>query len=316
MATAAGYRRADRPSADALVAAEALRYPGASGLHYEVVDVFTDRPLAGNPLAVVLDADDLSGEQLQALAREFNLSETAFPLPSQVADYRLRSFTPTAELPFAGHPSIGSARTLVRLGRLPAGSVLRERGAGLLPLSVGLVEVSLTGGKPTLGGDLDAGQLLAAVGLEPADGAGRTRLAGCGLEFGYLPVTEDAVARAMPDPRVLGAALGSDGGGLCVYAWDVDRRTAHARVFAGGVGVAEDPATGSAALGLGVHLVAAGLLPSGTSAYTVHQGAELQRPSALHRRRTGANRGPGHRHRLGGFYRQRDNSGAVTPAWA
>lgn len=202
-------------------------------LHYEVVDVFTDRPLAGNPLAVVLDADDLSGEQLQALAREFNLSETAFPLPSQVADYRLRSFTPTAELPFAGHPSIGSARTLVRLGRLPAGSVLRERGAGLLPLSVGLVEVSLTGGKPTLGGDLDAGQLLAAVGLEPADGAGRTRLAGCGLEFGYLPVTEDAVARAMPDPRALGAALGSDGCGLCVYAWDVDRRTAHARVFAG-----------------------------------------------------------------------------------
>ncbi|CAN5686746.1 hypothetical protein BH18ACT7_BH18ACT7_04510 [soil metagenome] len=213
MATAAGYRRADRPSADALVAAGALRYPGASGLHSEVVDVFTDRPFAGNPLAVVLDADDLSGEQLQALAREFNLSETAFPLPSQVADYRLRSFTPTAELPFAGHPSIGSAHTLVRLGRLLAGSVLQECGAGLLPLSVGLVEVSLTGGKPTLGGDLDAGQLLTAVGLEPADGAGRARLAGCGLEFGYLPVTEDAVARAMPDPRALGAALGSDGGG-------------------------------------------------------------------------------------------------------
>ncbi|MDQ3456655.1 MAG: PhzF family phenazine biosynthesis protein [Actinomycetota bacterium] len=258
-----------------------MRYPGASVLHYEVVDVFTDRPFAGNPLAVVLDADDLSGEQLQALAREFNLSETAFPLPSRVADYRLRIFTPTAELPFAGHPSIGSAHTLVRLGRLPAGSVLQECGAGLLPLSVGLVEVSLTGGKPTLGGDLDAGQLLTAVGLEPADGAGRARLAGCGLEFGYLPVTEDAVARAMPDPRALVAALGSDGGGLCVYAWDVDRRTAHARVFAAGVGVAEDPATGSAALGLGVHLAAAGLLPSGTSAYTVHQGAELQRPSVL-----------------------------------
>lgn len=250
-------------------------------LHYEVVDVFTDRPFAGNPLAVVLDADGLSGEQLQALAREFNLSETAFPLPSQVADYRLRIFTPTAELPFAGHPSIGSAHTLVRLGRLPAGSVLQECGAGRLPLSVGPVEVSLTGGRPTLGGDLDAGRLLAAVCLEPADGAGRARVAGCGLEFGYLPVTEAAVARAMPDPRALVAALGPDGGGLCAYAWDVDRRTAHARVFAGGVGVAEDPATGSAALGLGVHLAAAGLLPSGTSAYTVHQGAELQRPSVL-----------------------------------
>jgi len=250
-------------------------------LHYEIVDVFTDRPFSGNPLAVVLDAEDLADEQLQALAREFNLSETAFPVPSQKADYRLRIFTPAAELPFAGHPSIGAAHTLVRLGRLPLGDVVQECGAGLLPLSVGSSEATLTGGTPSLGAVLEAADLLAAVGLGGQDGAGPARLAGCGLEFGYLPVAQAAVARAQLDARALLAALGPDRGGLCVYAWDGDRRTAHARVFAGGVGVAEDPATGSAALGLGVHLAAAGLLPAGASAYTVHQGAELHRPSVL-----------------------------------
>ncbi|MEJ7703944.1 MAG: PhzF family phenazine biosynthesis isomerase [Geodermatophilaceae bacterium] len=114
-------------------------------LHYEIVDVFTDVAFTGNPLAVVLDADDLSTEQMQALAREFNLSETAFPLPSTVADYRLRIFTPQAELPFAGHPSIGAAHTLARLGRLTAGPVVQECGAGLLPLHVAADSVRLTG---------------------------------------------------------------------------------------------------------------------------------------------------------------------------
>lgn len=250
-------------------------------LDYEIVDVFTDRPFTGNPLAVVLDADDLTGEQMQALAREFNLSETAFPSASDAADYRLRIFTPTAELPFAGHPSIGAAHTLTRLGRLPSGPVVQECGAGLLPLSVGSAAVTLTGGTPTLGDPLDPAEVLAGAGLRPGDAAGPARVAGCGLDFGYLPVVASAVARAQPDLRRLVATLGGDGGGLCVFAWDVDRRTAHARVFAGGVGVAEDPATGSAALGLGVYLAATGLLPEGRSAYTVLQGAELQRPSVL-----------------------------------
>ncbi|HTL22819.1 MAG TPA: PhzF family phenazine biosynthesis isomerase, partial [Mycobacteriales bacterium] len=84
-------------------------------LAYEVVDVFTDTAFAGNPLAVVLDAEGLSTEQLQAIAREFNLSETAFPMPApEGATYGLRIFTPTTELPFAGHPSVGSASVLQR----------------------------------------------------------------------------------------------------------------------------------------------------------------------------------------------------------
>jgi len=251
-------------------------------LRYEIVDVFTDVPFTGNPLAVVLDAEELSTDQLQALAREFNLSETAFPLPSTVADYRLRIFTPGAELPFAGHPSVGAAHTLARLGRIEPGSVVQECGAGLLPLHVAADAVRLTGGTPAYGEALNPAALLHAVGLEDVDfGGSAPRQAGCGLQFGYLPVASDAVVRAAPDPRELAAAC-PELGGLSVFAWDADARVAHARVFAPGVGVTEDPATGSAALGLGVWLVASGMLPGdGESSYTVRQGAELSRPSVL-----------------------------------
>ena len=103
-------------------------------LPYHVLDVFTDRPFAGNPLAVVLDADDLSAGQMQAVAREFNLSETTFPLPSDQADYRVRIFTPGQDLPFAGHPSVGTAWLLARLGRIRTGPVRQECGAGILPV--------------------------------------------------------------------------------------------------------------------------------------------------------------------------------------
>src|SRR4030095_4852317 len=96
-----------------------------SVLSYEVVDVFTDRPFAGNPLAVVFGGDGLAKDQMQALALEFHLSETAFVLPPTVdgATYRLRIFTPAAELPFAGHPSVGAAVAQVRRGLIPAGLV-------------------------------------------------------------------------------------------------------------------------------------------------------------------------------------------------
>ncbi|MBA2553759.1 MAG: PhzF family phenazine biosynthesis protein, partial [Geodermatophilaceae bacterium] len=134
-------------------------------MRYEIVDVFTDVPFTGNPLAVVLDAEELSTDQLQALAREFNLSETAFPLPSTVADYRLRIFTPGAELPFAGHPSVGAAHTLARLGRIEPGSVVQECGAGLLPVRVEADTVTLSGGAATVGPALDPAPLLSAVGL-------------------------------------------------------------------------------------------------------------------------------------------------------
>ena len=167
-------------------------------LDYHVVDVFTDRPYAGNPLAVVLGADGLSTAQLQSIAREFNLSETAFPMASTAAEatYRLRIFTPGAELPFAGHPSVGAAWVMRATGRVQPGRVVQECGAGLLPLEVTDDAVTLSGGAATVGEPLDAAPFLAAVGLVAADLAGSpVRWAGTGLEFAFLHVRDDALAR-------------------------------------------------------------------------------------------------------------------------
>ena len=252
--------------------------PSPAPLAYEVVDVFTDRAFAGNPLAVVLDADDLSTTAMQALAGEFALSETAFPLRADDgADYRLRIFTPAVELPFAGHPSVGAAWVLHRLGRLPAGERVQSCGAGLLRVRVGDGEVVLTGGPPSSGPELDAAPLLAAVGLAPDDLAGAPRRAGCGIDFTYLPVREQAVARAVPDSAALRALPLGTGLSVTAYA----DGGASSRVFVPEVGVAEDPATGSAAVGLGVFLAASGVLADGEHAYVVRQGAELGRPSTL-----------------------------------
>ena len=254
-----------------------------STVAYEIVDVFTDRPFAGNPLAVVFGAEALGGDQMQALAREFNLSETVFVLPSAAgATYRARIFTPEAELPFAGHPSVGAAVTSVRRGLAQPGRIVQECGAGLLPITVTADAATLTGGKPTLGPALPVPDLLEVVGLTGDDfagGAAGPAVAGCGLEFVILPVRREALARAWADPeraRALGVT------GISVFAWEEQQRTAYVRVFCPGVSVPEDPATGSAALGLGVWLVRHGWLPGeGTTPYTVHQGIEMHRPSLL-----------------------------------
>ena len=256
-----------------------------STLEYWVVDVFTDRAFAGNPLAVVLDADALTTEQMQAIAREFNLSETTFPVATTApgADYRLRIFTPTSELPFAGHPSVGTAWLLQSLGRITPGRVVQDCLAGLLPLNVAADAVTLTGGTPTLGDTVDSEELCAAVGLAASDLVDSgSRWAGCGLQWAYLRVNDDAVARARPHLARLTALSegGPDRAGLAVLSWTDG--FAHARVFAGGLGVPEDPATGSAALGLGVWLAAAGLVPGDAStSYEIAQGAEMLRPSQL-----------------------------------
>ncbi len=253
-----------------------------STLAYEIVDVFTDRPYAGNPLAVVFGAEGLATEQMQALAREFNLSETVFVLSAtQVgATYRARIFTPVEELPFAGHPSVGAAVTASRRGLFGVGRVTQECGAGVLPIEVTEGGATLTGGSPTLGPELDLEPLLEMAGLTAEDHVGPPpRVAGCGLEFPFLPVRPDALARAQVDA---GAARRYGIEHVSVFSWNPASQTAHARVFVPGLGVPEDPATGSAALGLGVWLVASGLLPGeGRSSYTVRQGAELGRPSSL-----------------------------------
>lgn len=247
-------------------------------LPYEVVDVFTDTPFAGNPLAVVLDGDDLTTAQMQALAREFNLSETAFPLRApEGATYGLRIFTPATELPFAGHPSVGSALVLQRLGRLSSGPQVQACGAGLLPMHLEDGRATLTAGEPTVGEPLDPAPLLAALGLHDEDLAGPLpRWAGAGVDFAFLLVRPEALDRV----RLNVSAVSDVGGaGISLVAWD--GTDARVRVFPGGVGIAEDPATGAAAVGLGVYVAAAGLLPDGEHRYAVTQGVEMGRPSTL-----------------------------------
>ncbi|MEV1293337.1 PhzF family phenazine biosynthesis protein [Pseudonocardia sp. NPDC049635] len=268
---------------------EPTHRPGPDPLRFDIVDVFTDRPYEGNPLAVVHGAEALSTARMQAIAAEFNLSETAFPLPptgdaDAGADYRVRIFTPRRELPFAGHPSVGTAWVLARDGVIGHGDRIQECGAGLLPVRVDGSGARVEGGPPSVGEELDAAGLAAAVGLGPddVDGAAAPGLAGAGVEYAILLVHPGAVGRARPDAAAI-AALPGGVIGVLVAAVDATAERVHARMFAPAAGVSEDPATGSAAVALGVFLADRGLVPDdGDHAFVVSQGAELGRRSTLH----------------------------------
>ncbi|WP_369136905.1 PhzF family phenazine biosynthesis protein [Modestobacter versicolor] len=280
--------------------------PGPDLLAYEVVDVFAPRPFSGNQLAVVLDAGDLTTAQCQALAAEFGFSESTFVSApgTEDADYRVRIFTPQHELPFAGHPSVGTAHTLVRLGHLPPGVLRQECGAGVVAVAVDDEGARLTGGSVSLRPGPDAAVLAAAVGLDAGDVTGRpVHLVGCGIDFAQLEVHAAALARAEPDPAALGALLPGVQGGVSVLAWDAATATGTVRVFAAGLGWHEDSATGSAALGTGIWLAATGLAADGTTDYELAQGAAVGRPSVLSGRVTVA----------GGAVTEVSVAGAVRP---
>lgn len=271
-------------------------------LSYDIVDVFTDRPFAGNQLAVVHGADDLTTAQCLAVAQEFGFSETTFP-SSEVRDgreYATRIFTPGGEIPFAGHPTLGTAWVLRRRGALTVTEVTQVCDAGRIGVRLGdeaEASVELSAQPRDLLGPLDEGlaaAVLEDVGLVSSDLAGPVLVAGCGLSFVHVPVVEDAVARAVPSSRPLreyAEALARHGQaqdpveGINVVhvSGTAPAVTVHARVFVPGLSVPEDPATGSAAAGLGVALVAAGLLPDGGT-YEITQGVEMGRPSRLHGR--------------------------------
>ena len=160
--------------------------------------------------------------------------------------------------------------------------MIQECGAGLLPIQVHPDgRATLSGGTPTVGPELDPRPLLAAASLSDLDYTGPApRMAGCG---GGVPVPVRYARRRWPRAAADPAAMRAHNlTSLCLFSWDAQARTAHTRMFAPGLGVPEDPATGSAALGFGVWLVAAGLLPAdGDSSYTIRQGAEILRPSTL-----------------------------------
>jgi trans-2,3-dihydro-3-hydroxyanthranilate isomerase len=267
-------------------------------LRYHLVDVFAREPFAGNQLAVVLGADDLSTGQLQAIAQEFNLSETTFPVTrtaadvSAGADYRVRIFTASREIPFAGHPTLGTAWVLANRGGLEPGERVQACGAGLIGVQVprdpsGLVELRATPRDLSRALSEQAGAALAeSVGLGPDDVAGSAYVAGCGLNWAYLPVSASAIPRARPrqqpmdDVDLGGADLDDLLIGINVFA--LDGLTVRSRVFVPGPSVPEDPATGSAAVGLGMALVAGGIAaPDGVTRYEIRQGIELGRSSYL-----------------------------------
>lgn len=264
----------------------------AQRLEYHVVDVFTEHPFAGNPLAVVLGGQQLATRQMQAIATEFQLSETAFPLaPTDSpaaekvgANYQLRIFTPDTELPFAGHPSIGTAWLLQQLGWFGPGEVRQLCGEGLLPLSVDADGATLTGGAPRVGEPIDPLPALLALGLTEEDLRGDpVRVASSGLSYAIVPVTSDALGRCEPDMARLRRdfAYPAAASGIYVVSWGESPVRISARMFAGDIGSPEDAATGSGALALGAYLGAGGLLPDGTTAVEVTQGVEMGRPSTL-----------------------------------
>ncbi|GGT29146.1 PhzF family phenazine biosynthesis protein [Streptomyces purpureus] len=252
-------------------------------IDYEIVDMFTDTPFAGCALGVVPDASGLGYGDMRAVAGEIALTETAFVLPplSPEATYRVRVFTPDGESPYGGHSSVGTAATLVRTGRVPAGAVVQECGGKLLSLDASPEGAVLTvRGEPPAPRTWDHAAPLAACGLTDDDLVGRPRVAGFGPAFHILPVRAEAVARAVRDAS---APVWDTCPDAVVVAYDRATRCARVRVFAPGYGMPEDPACASAALGLGPWLAHAGLLPGadGTFDYRVLQGAEMGRPATL-----------------------------------
>lgn len=256
-------------------------------LDYHVVDVFTDRAFAGNPLAVVLGAEELNTVQMQQMANEFHLSETTFPLfggDLRGADYQLRIFTPEVELPFAGHPSIGTAWLLRSLRRIKPGGASQLCGAGVLALEVAEDSAIISGGEPMFGEPVDPMAAVRAVGLAESDLAhAPIAVASTGLPYVVVPVQPSALARCVGDIAALREPFGivDEMTGVFVVAWDDEPTMARARMFAGDIGAVEDPATGSAALAYGAYLVGAGLVSDGETTIEISQGVELGRPSQL-----------------------------------
>lgn len=266
---------------------------------YIHLDVFTDRLFGGNQLAVFVEAAGLTGELMQAVAREMNFSESAFVLPAEEpgTDVRLRIFTPVAELPMAGHPTIGTAFALAHTGWIVSGQDRVVFGEGIGPVPVGLEWRAalnfawMSQSPPVFGPRLDRPEIAAAaVGLDPRDLAAGPPIeqVSCGVPFVLIPLaTRAAVDRAEADPqglRALAKAMGRDHVQVFLFSTERqgDEADAYSRMFAPGLGVAEDPATGSAGGPLGSYLVRHGLIPRDRAGALVSlQGVRMGRLSRI-----------------------------------
>ena len=266
---------------------------------FQTLDVFTETALAGNPLAVVLDAEGLDDARMQAIAAEFNLSETVFVFEPRnaVNSARVRIFTPKRELPFAGHPTVGAAALIAhqRAGDLlaaqdlrivleePIGDVVcvarRRKGQALAAyFDLPKLPERLQGQPPS------AVEIAAGLGLEPADigfKGHKPSLYSAGAPFLFVPIRSlDAIGRAAPG--VMPWAT-KDGPATFVYTREAEREGSayHARMFAGAWGVGEDPATGSAVAAFAGVVQAFDRPHDGEHMLTIEQGFEMGRPSLI-----------------------------------
>lgn len=246
---------------------------------YLVYDVFTARPFGGNPLAIIPNAAALREDQLQRVAREFNFSETVFLYPPEAGGVaKVRIFTPTMEVPFAGHPTIGTA---VMLGEAGLGPEF------VLELGIGEIAVWSQGGRASFTNtrplsvitEPDAALVARAIGTPETTIANAPIMAGVGLEFTFVELTDRAaLSDLVPDVAVFreGAARYPNGLDFAIYAYVRDERTIHARMFAPLDNIPEDPATGSAAAALGALLAEGGTLD-----LVIQQGDDMGRPSVI-----------------------------------
>jgi trans-2,3-dihydro-3-hydroxyanthranilate isomerase len=253
------------------------------------LDVFTSRPLAGNGLAVVHDADDVDEATMLGFARETKLSETTFvqTATEDGADYRNRIWMTTRELPFAGHPSLGTAVAVANARGDRQARYVQQTGAGLQPVEVelgdgGRARASMLQEPARFGAEPEPGLVLAALGLVDADAHPELppQLVSCGNEQLIVPVRDEAVlARVHPDADALAAVLAQNNA-ICAYVcWpEGDGEAVQARgYFMDGALVAEDPATGSAAGPLCAYLHAR----TGTERIEIAQGVAMGRPSRI-----------------------------------
>jgi len=267
----------------------------AETLPFHTLDVFTDRPFSGNPLAVVLEAGGLTPAQMQIIAREFNLSETIFVQPpvNPTHTARVRIFFPTAEIPFAGHPTIGCAIHLasaLHQGDFETVITLEEE-AGLVPVSVHRQGTEITAEltAPVLpfphGATRDTALIAAALGLAPSEiGPHLPSVCQGGPAFLFVPIAGlDALARARPQEPAWSRLMGDCGvdSAYLYTATPGEAQDIRARMFSPTAGIPEDPATGSATAILAAQLLQNAALAEGTTTLGVMQGVEMGRPSRL-----------------------------------
>ena len=256
-------------------------------LKFITVDVFTDRQFGGNPLAVVVNAAELSSRQMQAIAAEFNLAETTFVLPPKDPKNtaQVRIFTPKSELPFAGPPNVGTAFVLACMGRGGDRFVFEEK-AGLVPLDLtrengAVVAARLAPPQPLTLGETVAAEIVAqAVGLPPADIVGSPVIASTGNNFLFAELrSREALKAASYNTEVFRKHLPMERTvGVHLYVTGADIQS---RMFAPLFGVPEDPATGSANVTLIGLLALRDPRPDLSFSRTIGQGVDMGRPSVL-----------------------------------